>query len=114
MVENSEQADERDKETVKVQGPGILPGEWTQRWGWTCPVLSHCCSCRPQSSQTPVSEGWSRLVLDLQYHRRFAAVHIGYNGRDFGSLLFFFPGKLSAVEPLIPGSLPRALWEIIW
>ena len=54
-------------------------------------------------------------VLDFQCHRHFAAIHIGCNGRDFASLLFcfFFPGKLSAVEPLIPGSLPRALWEII-
>ena len=57
----------------------------------------------------------SALFCPLVWARSWGPV-IGYSGGDFGSLLFcfFFPGKLLAVEPLIPGSLPRVLWEIIW
>lgn len=36
MVENSERADERDKEAIEVRGPGAGPGEWVRSLQWVC------------------------------------------------------------------------------
>lgn len=57
MAANSERADKLDKETIEVQGPGALPGEWVQCWGG-CTVAA---AGEPSPGTFPACSAWCRI-----------------------------------------------------